>query len=537
MQIQYLKIDGFKALNNFEIKFYPQETGDSLTVLIGENGAGKSSVLEAVLRIFGSFYSSKIANEYRFDFEIKYIHAVKHVYITRIEKLYSVKVSENNEVLFEQTGALNTIKKKLDSMELRILPMRLVTFYSGVNDSLNSIVNILESPYKKSWRTDVLSNLDLVYSQNPVEMEVDSAYTRYDKKFIHCQDNLIPIYLISLLFGTDSNNKGFIKNELSISENIRIRIELNLKRWEIIRERKSEEPPEAPLNKVMEALSFILDYFDGKNEFMEALYHTTSKALIDDKFIIDIDDLSLFNAPQSSIYNFLERLTALFDAKIQTRVDGVNVMDFSEGQLQLIKIFGMLSICKNEECLVLLDEPDAHMNPKWKYYIRDYIDSAVAGAVNTQILLATHDPLVINGMPKEGIKIFGKTNMGEIKIYDPNDDTMGMGIDGLLQSEYYGLKTSYDKETSTKYQERQLLYIKLINNEITQEEKQKLRRLTKEIGALPVANNTIDFLYDDFMNVFRKTEFYKKEYLEFDQLSERREKIKEIIAGLYEDIK
>ncbi|TCL60037.1 AAA ATPase-like protein [Kineothrix alysoides] len=534
MQIQYLKINGFKALKDFEIHFNARETGDSLVVLIGENGAGKSTVLEVILRIFGAFYSGKVSNEYRFDFEIIYIHAAKRVNMVCISKNYEVKVLENSQVIFDESGSLNVIKKKLKNEQLRIVPLRIVTFYSGVNNKFSSIVDTLEKSYAKSWREDVINHLKFIYSERPVENERGhSSYSRYDKRFIHCKDDLVPIYLISLLCGIDSSCKNFLKDELIISENLKIKIELNVKKWKNL----ADDSSERHLKKVLSVISFVMDNFENKEKFMDDFYHNTSKTSLNDKFLISIDDTSLFNAPQSLIYNFLERISALFDAKVKVTINGVDIMDFSEGQLQLIKIFGMLSICKNEECLVLLDEPDAHMNPKWKYYIRDYVQKAVSGAVNTQIILATHDPLVINGMPKEDIKIFGKNNESNIQVFDPNNDTMGMGIDGLLQSEYYRLKTSYDQKTSDKYQERQRLYIKLINKEITDEEKIKLKTLTKEIGALPVSNNTIDFLYDDFMSVFRQSEFYNKEYLEFDQIEERRRKIKEIISTLYEEIR
>jgi predicted ATPase len=532
MQIQYIKISGFKALKDFEIHFNACETGESLAVLIGENGAGKSTVLEAILRVFGSFYSNKIANEYRFDFEIKYIHAAKEVNMICNNKTYKVKLLENNEVVFAESGSLSSIKKKLNSKQLRIVPLRIVTFYSGVNNKFSPIVDILEKSYAKSWRDDVINHLEFIYSEHPIENLSGESYIRYDKRFIHCKDDLIPIYLISLLCGIDSSCKDFLKEELTIIDNLKMKIELNMKKWANL----ADDNPEVHLEKVLSVLSFVLDQYENKDRFMEDLYHTTSKTSLNGKFIISIDDTRLFNAPQSLIYNFFERISVLFDAKVKVTINGVDIMDYSEGQLQLIKIFGMLSICKNEECLVLLDEPDAHMNPKWKYYIRDYVQKAISGAVNTQIILATHDPLVINGMQKEDIKIFGKNNESKIQVFDPNNDTMGMGIDGLLQSEYYRLKTSYDQKTSDKYQERQLLYIKLINKEITDEEKIKLKTLTKEIGAFPVSNNTIDFLYDDFMSVFRKSEFYNKEYLEFDQMEERRREIKEIISTLYEGI-
>ena len=81
---------------------------------------------------------------------------------------------------------------------------------------------------------------------------------------------------------------------------------------------------------------------------------------------------------------------------------------------------------------------------------------------------------------------------------------------------------------------RQELYEKLIKKDISDEEKAELRALTKEIGSMQMSRNSIDFLYDDFIKVFRQTDYYKKEYLSFDEMQERRDKIKEIIKALYE---
>ena len=101
----------------------------------------------------------------------------------------------------------------------------------------------------------------------------------------------------------------------------------------------------------------------------------------------------------------------------------------------------MLGICKTEDCLVLMDEPDAYMNPRWKYEIKETMDKSLQDAVNTQAIVATHDPLVINGVPKEFIRIFTRdeslvSNNGHYftKVIVPTEDTEGMGIDGLLQS-------------------------------------------------------------------------------------------------------
>ena len=46
--------------------------------------------------------------------------------------------------------------------------------------------------------------------------------------------------------------------------------------------------------------------------------------------------------------------------------------------------------------------------------------------------------------------------------------------------------------------------------------------------------DTIDFLYDDFIKVYRNSPLYCKEYLTFDELDRRRAEIEEIINALYE---
>ena len=49
MKIHSIYIDGYKNLNNIEI-FMPEDT--SVSAIIGNNGSGKSNILEALTQIF-----------------------------------------------------------------------------------------------------------------------------------------------------------------------------------------------------------------------------------------------------------------------------------------------------------------------------------------------------------------------------------------------------------------------------------------------------------------------------------------------------
>ena len=166
-----------------------------------------------------------------------------------------------------------------------------MTFYSGMNNRFSPITDNLEKLYAKAWREDILKNNQFVYSENPVEYRVDETYTRYDKRFIHCKDNLIPIYLISLLCGIDCQHKYFLKQELSTGDNIKVMIELNTRKWTVL----SGDAPEMHREKVFSALSFVLDYFENKEEFMKGFYRNIPQAALNGKFIISIDNIGLLN--------------------------------------------------------------------------------------------------------------------------------------------------------------------------------------------------------------------------------------------------
>ena len=56
MKLYYIYIDGYKNLENFEMFF---NEGSSVNALIGNNGSGKSNVLEALATVFAAVYNEQ----------------------------------------------------------------------------------------------------------------------------------------------------------------------------------------------------------------------------------------------------------------------------------------------------------------------------------------------------------------------------------------------------------------------------------------------------------------------------------------------
>ena len=526
MQIKRLWVNDHLCLVDFEINFNTINGGSS-TILIGENGTGKSTMLETILEILMSFDSKTREKYLDYDYLLEYNYAQKDISITKVGKNYRVVIDD--QIVEGKYDQINAILR-----DISIFPQRIITFYSGMNNRMLSDLSFENRTHKVHCRKTLEKYLKIV--NNEIEEKIPRIPQFPKKKYYYCDERMVDIYLAAILDGNSSYEKQYLQNECHFHyvQNVDVMIDLDRVEWLFNRERFVEREPHDFYS--------IIDFLDYRftDIFRRGFLYSQ-----DGKGYFSLTKVSELEMDCISILNFYETLQSLFNAQFKVTVafgqSNTSCETMSEGQRQLIKVLGMLGICKTEDFLVLMDEPDAHMNPKWKYEIKETIDRSLEGAVNTQAIIATHDPLVINGVSKEFIRIFTHNQSLSrnndyyfTKVIAPTEDTEGMGIDGLLQSEYYRLRTSYDKKATDKFLRRQELYVKLINKEIDDEETEELRSLTQELGSMPMSYNSIDFLYDDFIKVFRNTELYSKEYLSYDEIIQRRRKIEEIIRTLYE---
>ena len=91
MQIKRLQIDDYLCLVDFDIVF-DTVSGASSTILIGENGAGKSTMIECILNILMSFDSPAIEMQIDYSYSMEYNYAQKAIRIVKNEKNYRIEV-------------------------------------------------------------------------------------------------------------------------------------------------------------------------------------------------------------------------------------------------------------------------------------------------------------------------------------------------------------------------------------------------------------------------------------------------------------
>ena len=536
MQIRKWKIADYHGILNLDLTLPVSENGNAV-ILLGENGSGKSSTLEALFRFFAAFDSPTLASELKSDCEIFYRIGSRDITIQQRNLVWIVSHSEIDEdaVAEDFRGSFDALYAWCKKARPNLFPQRIVTFYSGYADNLAPIYKRANRHYEKACRDVLREYLRIIRSSRPEEIKLPQFP---HKKYVYCNNSLTALYLAAIFAEEASYEKQKIQELCAIDSLTAIDILLK---------------PEASKNLLYEFFSGNdEDHGIEKNfwrvvEFIDSdmctLMRTAKQSFRKDLALFMISNIQEIPCNRIQVFNFFEKLVTLFDARISVRFTGKygekNIDMLSEGQRQLIKIIGMLGATKEADCFVMMDEPDSHMNPRWKYEIKEVIDNVLRDATSTQAIIATHDPLVVNGVEKEYVRLFVRNsdpNEPSIKVFMPTEDTAGMGIDGILQSEYYGLNSTLDAETKSKLEEKRDLLVKRQEGTISPEEQEKLHSLTEAIEDLTFSRNIpTDDLYDEFVVAMHKLQHDNPiSELTPEQIQERNRKAHEIIKGLME---
>jgi predicted ATP-dependent endonuclease of OLD family len=168
--------------------------------------------------------------------------------------------------------------------------------------------------------------------------------------------------------------------------------------------------------------------------------------------------------PKDVDESFLDMLFEINDSKFSSNfiVDlifnredkKVSFSQMSSGELTMFYRFFPLidKICDN--CIVLIDEPETHLHPKW---IKNYINLIVKlfGTYKVHFIIATHSPLIASDVPKECIIGLKRNKENKIEQYLINENTLGAETSDILQDvfnleSYSGEFTKAKKELIKK---------------------------------------------------------------------------------------
>jgi uncharacterized protein (TIGR02646 family) len=98
--------------------------------------------------------------------------------------------------------------------------------------------------------------------------------------------------------------------------------------------------------------------------------------------------------------------------------------------------------------IVLLDEIDAHLHPRWKMKIVKGLREAFP---NIQFLVTTHEPLCLRGLLEHEIAVMRRQGK-QVVVRDDIPSPAGLRVDQLLTSELFGLYTTIDPDIDKKFE-------------------------------------------------------------------------------------
>lgn len=557
MQLLRIRIPAFRNLRDLDISFEShllpaagvpadaQPKPIRSHALIGQNGTGKSNLIEALITIFRDV---DLDREAAFDYALEYSirgHTVRIEADTAKQKRPFVWVDGKAE----SQGHL------LKNREL--LPAHIFAYYSGRNERIDALFQEHQRRFnqRQEITTDEVLSEQLLESFTGSEADiraVEEAKRRREsrqkqagddrlRRLFYCRGGHSQLVLLACLLSDDPVFQKVLKN-LHI-ESLESALFV-LKEPHRLRERRrggkfdeqelNEGDPRfwyARGNVVSEFLDKLWQVawapieqeatkqidFRGRSEKQKQLYlfvPSQDKLKQLGELVGGTD--SFFRYAEGAYIGDLIDEVRITVKKRDEHGGKVSFTQLSEGELQMLTVLGLMRITREDHCLFLLDEPDTHLNPIWKlrYFddiegvLGDFRTGAFSGAFastafdtsagQSQILITTHDPMMVGSLKREQVHILRRDG-GRTVVDVPDEHPQGMGVTGLLKSELFGLSSTLDIETERRLFRRNELFVK---SPRTPEEDTELSRLSAELADLGFS--TADFRDPDYALFVRK---------------------------------
>jgi ABC-type multidrug transport system ATPase subunit len=221
-------------------------------------------------------------------------------------------------------------------------------------------------------------------------------------------------------------------------------------------------------------------------------------------FLPDVESLRQFAAKLSpdELFKMLESTLLseiLSEVSVRVNVSGsetpLTFRELSEGEQQLLTVLGLLKFTGGKDSLFLLDEPDTHLNPSWAVKYLKFLREFVPSHETSHVLMVTHHPLAIAELERGQVQVMKKSE-GKIKADMPDESPRGMGINLILRSDMFDLKTTLDEITNEKVIRRNVLASK---EKLAAREKAELANINRELDALGFRWSSDDPDYTDYL--------------------------------------
>lgn len=133
-----------------------------------------------------------------------------------------------------------------------------------------------------------------------------------------------------------------------------------------------------------------------------------------------------------------------------------------------------------EPAVVLIDEIDLHLHPKWQRKVLGYLSKKFP---NTQFIATAHSPLIVQAAEDANLVLLKRTGT-QVIIENEPDMIKNWRIDQILTSDLFGLSSARSVKTEKIMKERRKI---LEKPKLTSTDKKKLNSIESKMDYIPVA--------------------------------------------------
>jgi len=523
MRLDRVYIDGFKNLKNLEVDFDERHL---TTVLIGQNGAGKSNLIEAITQVFR--WVDMRRSEPRFLYRLEY----------RIQPLGQTisnppRVSLSNlpgEPAISVNG--REIKRAdFDRRKSEWFPDLVFGYYSGGSRRLESLFDSHQRRYYD----------DVKLEDNDKKV----AQAQIARRLFYCRPIHGVLALMALFAFPDKKVTSELATRLGIT-GFHSLLALFREPW-FAKGKKAQADdlwgaggPAGRAARQFKNYAFhpialegnaVDDYRDKKQ--VESQYATFLTSLQDLKRMAELfdDEREMFYALEAMDISDLIREIQVWVTRSNDASGDVGFADLSDGERQLLMVLGLIRVSRGKRTLFLLDEPDTHLNPHWQHSYLNLIEEWTGVAAekdHCHIVLTSHNPLTISALSRDEVRVITQGPDGKVTSSAPYADPKGMGFTATL-TEIFGMPTSLDIETQRLIDNRNALAHATNKSE---DEERLLIKLNDDLARRGFLFEDREPLYQDFLLAWHDVRYADRPPLSPLEIERRRSGMKLLIEKL-----
>lgn len=499
-----LSLTEFKNLKDYRVNFEPTH---GLDVVLGWNGTGKSNLFEALIIIFRDLFGWWERDQWRPDprlagYRLRYEIDQREVEVTWDDARMQRPVVRLAVVRSKPTDEPEWKPAKREALPL---PRFVFGYYSGPTNRLaENFLPMKQAHYERLRKADSDDKETLLW-------------LLAQRRFFCAETHHAKYVLLAFFYKKDPEISRFLEERLRIVGFESALFVIREPRW-----KRNNNPEDfwgatGIMRRVMECLRryaiapMVLEQSvsDGYRTATENHYYF---------FLPNLESLHAFAAEYADAQSFFVALEStdfselIHDVKIQVRVKAtksdeipITFRELSEGEQQLLMVLGLLRFTKSHQSLVLLDEPDTHLNPHWSVDYLKLLTRVMADRggnsdeqQSSQILISTHDPLVIASLVRQQVHLL-KRNPDTLKCYwEPaSEDPKGLGFTGILLSDMFGFNSDLDPETRALLDQQAELSAKA--GHLSATERSNLEKVNTQVAQLGFKSTSSDPYYRAFI--------------------------------------